>query len=199
MGRARIALLGTTTIRPVAVAARFLEVARAANATTVVDLNVRPHLFARDRRLGEDAARLVRHAALVKASHDDLEALAPGRGLAWLGRHATRATWLVTRGAGRASAIGAHGEVHAVARRVRCVDATGAGDAFLAGVLAVLLATRAAPGTRAWADARVWEAALAMGHRLGARAVTHRGAATGLVWLDAVRRRLRSLSRAVLS
>jgi sugar/nucleoside kinase (ribokinase family) len=102
----------------------------------------------------------------------------------------------VTRGAGRASAVGAHGEVELAPRRVRCVDPTGAGDAFVAGSLAALLAAGVTPASRAWADRAVWASVLRVGHMMGMKAVSQEGAVAGLVRLQRVRGALDALRRA---
>jgi sugar/nucleoside kinase (ribokinase family) len=101
----------------------------------------------------------------------------------------------VTRGASLASAVGEHGEVGVAPRPVRCVDATGAGDAFLAGALAGLVAARAAPGSSAWKDARFWTSVLRIGHMMGMKAVSRRGAVAGLVRLGPVRAAVDALRR----
>ena len=62
-----------------------------------------------------------------------------------------RLQWVVvTRGARGASAFGPGGEHHAAARPARQVDATGAGDAFAAGLIAALLAGRDIDGALEW-------------------------------------------------
>jgi fructokinase len=171
---------------------RFLEIAQQGGAKLVVDLNVRAHLWADKSQMRDAVARLVRGASIVKGSFDDLVALTGRRDILWLADHAPRAAWIVTQGAKGASAIGDHGFVARPALRAKCVDATGAGDAFIAGVLAKLLAAEAAPGTPAWKDERVWTEALDVGHMLGAKAIAQAGAVTGLVGLTAARARLRS-------
>ena len=200
MGRAKWALVGTSTLMTPALSRAtygFLDFAAEAGGSVFVDLNVRAHLW-RDRSTMQRAiARLVRRAAVVKASETDLSALgAAGErsGVAWLTAHAPHASWIITRGGARASAIGVHGEVNAFARRVRCVDATGAGDAFIAGTLAALLSARARPGTPAWSDRGVWKDVLEVGHTLGAKAVSRIGAVAGLVGLDAARARVQRMS-----
>jgi fructokinase len=200
MGRARWALVGTSTLMTPELAAatvRFLEVAARGDAHLFVDLNVRAHLW-RDRRTMRDTiAALAGGASLIKASEADLREVAGGSGgLKWLAKHAPQATWLVTRGAGVASATGEHGEVRLPALRARCVDATGAGDAFIAGALATLVAAGAAPGTPAWRDPSVWKAALRAGHIMGKKAVSLPGAVAGLVDLEGVRVVVESLRRA---
>jgi fructokinase len=191
MGRARWVLVGTSTwmtAEQARATERFLAVGERAGAALFVDLNVRAHLWPDRRTMERAIARLAERAALVKASDADLRAVAGGpAGLRWLERHASRASWLVTRGAGPATAVGAHGEVELPALRSRCVDATGAGDAFIAGALATLVAARASPGSSAWRDRAVWHAALRAGHIMGKKAVSRPGAVAGLVRLGRAR------------
>jgi fructokinase len=191
MGRSRWALVGTSTLvtRELERATgRFLDSAERAGAFVFVDLNVRAHLWPDRRAMQRTIAAFVARAALVKASEEDLRAVSGSADLlAWLRRHAPGATWLITRGAGPASAIGVHGEVHEPALRGRCVDATGGGDAFIAGALAALVAARAVPGSRAWQDPSLWRAALRVGHKMGKKAVSRPGAVAGLVDLGRAR------------
>ncbi len=197
MGRARWVLVGTSTsmTRKLARATeRFLEVAERAGAGVVVDLNVRAHLWPSRAAMQRAIEGLVARATLVKASDADLRAVG-GAGTRWLERFAPRAAWLLTRGGGVASAVGAHGEVRAPALRGRCVDATGAGDAFLAGALATLVAAGAAPGRAAWSDATVWRAALRVGHIMGKKAVSRPGAVAGLVNLGRARAAIEAVRR----
>jgi fructokinase len=199
MGRARWVLVGTSTsmTRDLAAAtSRFLDVAERAGARVFLDLNVRAHLWSDRRAMQRDIVSLARRAALVKASDADLAALGERRGgLRWLERHAAGASWLVTRGPRPASAVGPHGAVDVPAIRARCVDATGGGDAFIAGSLAALLAARAHPGSPAWRDPAFWQAALRVGHMMGSKAVSRSGAVAGLVGLGRVRAALDVLRR----
>ncbi|HEY1695545.1 MAG TPA: PfkB family carbohydrate kinase [Polyangiaceae bacterium] len=190
MGRARWALVGTSTLmtpEQEKATLRFLDVAARGGARIFVDLNVRTHLWKDHASMERSIGRLVRHAALVKASDADLRAVAGKRGLRWLEQHAAGATWLLTRGAGVATAIGAHGQVDVPALRARCVDATGAGDAFIAGAVATVVRARAVPGSPAWNDAGLWRRALRVGHMMGRKAVSRPGAVAGLVGLGRVR------------
>ncbi len=191
MGKARWALVGSSTLMTRelgAATARFLDVSARAGASLFVDLNVRAHLWPSRRAMERAIAELVGRADVVKASDADLRAVGGGAtGLRWLERHAPRATWLVTRGSGAASAVGAHGSVDVPALRARCVDATGAGDAFIAGALATLVAARALPGSPAWSSPGVWRTALRAGHIMGKKAVSRPGAVAGLVELGRVR------------
>jgi fructokinase len=198
MGRSRWVLVGTSTLMTPDLESathRFLEVGKHAGASVFVDLNVRPHLWSNRSRMERTIAALVRRAALVKASAADLRAVAGSAGLRWLERHAPNATWLVTRGAGVSSVIGAHGTVQAPALRTRCVDATGAGDAFIAGALATLVRARAVPGAAAWRDPSMWSTALRAGHMMGKKAVARPGAVAGLVRLGRVRAVVDSVER----
>jgi len=191
MGRARWALVGSSTLmtRDLARATtRFLDVAERAGASLFVDLNVRAHLWPSRRAMERAIGELVRRADVVKASDADLRAVAGGAaGLGWLERHAPQATWLVTRGPGVASAIGKHGSIDVPAVRARCVDATGAGDAFIAGALATLVAARAVPRSASWSAPGVWRTALRAGHMMGKKAVSRPGAVAGLVDLGRAR------------
>jgi fructokinase len=199
MGRARWVLVGTSTLVTPELAratGRFLDVAERAGALVFVDLNVRPHLWSSRSLMERAIAGLAGRAALVKASDADLAAVGERRGsLRWLERHAPRATWLVTRGPRPASAVGAHGEVHVSALRARCIDATGGGDAFIAGSLSALVAAKAAPGSAAWRDPALWRGTLRVGHMMGRKAVSQPGAVAGLVRLGRARSALEALRR----
>lgn len=199
MGRARWALVGSSTLmtRELARAtARFLDLAERAGACIFVDLNVRAHLWPSRRAMERAIRDLVRRADVVKASDADLRAVSGGAvGPRWAERHAPQATWLVTRGAGMASAIGKHGSVDVPALRARCIDATGAGDAFIAGALATLVAARAVPSSAQWSAPEVWRTALRAGHIMGKKAVSRPGAVTGLVDLGRARAVIQSASR----
>ena len=192
MTRATWALIGTSTLVPAGLAKeglveathRFLQNARKSGAQVVVDLNVRRHLWKKEAGMRRAIASVLEHAMLVKASSADLLALGVGdetAGLAWTRKYAKKATIVLTRGKASASAIGRHGTVDVATTPVRCVDATGAGDAFTAGVLASLLAAGALPDAAAWKSAKMWTRALAVGHMLGAKAVSKRGAVAGVV------------------
>jgi fructokinase len=201
MGRAKWALIGTSTmVSPeLAKATRaFLHSARKSKASLVVDLNVRAHLWKDHDGMRRAIASVLNDAMLVKASTADLAALSVGseaKALAWVRNHAKKATIVITRGRGSADAIGAHGKITVQTKPRKCVDATGAGDAFIAGVLGALISADASPGTEAWKNAAVWERALKVGHTLGAVAISKRGSVSGITTmkktdLEKVRRML---------
>ncbi len=180
MARARFALLGTSTLvcEPLRAATeRFVSLARQQGAHLVVDLNVRAHLWDHGPTMRRRIASLLRHAAVVKGSAVDARLLG---GVRWIEEHAPDAAIILTRGAESARAWGPFGEVERPALRARCVDATGAGDAFIAGVVAVLARRGAVPGSAAFADPRVFSDALDVGHMLGKLAVSKIGAVAGL-------------------
>jgi fructokinase len=195
MGRAKWVLVGTSTMMTAQLAAateRFLAAAEEAKANIVVDLNVREHLWASKAQMLESVSQLVRRASVVKGSFADLVALTGRRDILWLADHAPKAAWIVTQGSKGASAIGTHGFVARPARKAKCVDATGAGDAFIAGVLAVLIEAGATPESAAWKDERVWGAALEAGHAMGAKAVSRVGSVAGLDGLDEIKAIMKS-------
>jgi fructokinase len=199
MGRAKWVLVGTSTLMTPSLAAatdRFLTVAEEAKANIVVDLNVREHMWTSKTQMREAVAQLVRRASIVKGSFADLVALTGRRDILWLADNAPKAAWIVTQGAKGASAIGKHGFVGRPARKAKCVDATGAGDAFIAGVLAALIEAGATPDSDAWRDERVWGAALDVGHAMGAKAVSRVGSVAGLEGLSEARGMLKSLRAA---
>lgn len=193
MAAARFALVSTTGMLPGMRAAtlRFLDAATHAGATLVVDLNVRAHLWPDAGEMRAASRELAARAALVKGSERDLGALAGKRGMTWLEESAGEATWILTRGDEGAAAVGAHGQVTATTKRVRCVDRSGGGDAFIAGVLAVLVHAGARPGEAAWKEPKLWARALEVGQLLGAKAVAAMGATAGLIGLDEARARAR--------
>lgn len=182
MGKARYVVVSSTSMLPVARAAteKLLASAAKAKAVVIVDLNVRPHLWSDAETMKKATSALVAHAAVVKGSEKDMGALAGKRGISWLEEHAKSSTWILTRGENGAAAVGAHGQVTAPTKRVRCIDATGAGDAFTAGVVAVLARASAKPGSADWKDGKLWQRALEIGHALGAKAVSAVGATAGL-------------------
>jgi fructokinase len=159
---------------------RFVRMALEKKAALVVDLNVRAHLWKSREDLARVADELARKAAIVKASDDDVVRIPVQEPERWIRARCKGSVLLRTHGEGGATAIGPFGEVKASAPEVRCMDATGAGDAFLSGVLATLVRLGAKPGEAAFDDANTWRHALALGCRLGARATTAEGSVTAL-------------------
>jgi fructokinase len=192
MGKTRLALLSTSAMLPTMRAAteKFLSAVEKAKAIVVVDLNVRAHLWSSADDMRAAVKELVARATLVKASERDLAAVAGKRGMSWLDENAKHASWVLTRGENGAAAVGEHGQSTAPTKRVRCIDRSGGGDAFVAGVIAVLMRAGAKPGSPEWKDGKLWTRALEVGHILGAKAVASLGATAGLTALDDVKGRL---------
>jgi sugar/nucleoside kinase (ribokinase family) len=145
----------------------------------VVDLNFHPGLWQRPAH--EPVLGLIKHADWIKASEEDLARLALEVGT--LQRIAPHAICLLTRSCGGAVLHRSSGELRVKAfatidgTLVEERDPTGAGDAFLAGVLA------------AKAYGATWARALRIGAHLGALAVTKQGATTAIT-PQAIRRAL---------
>lgn len=190
--KARFVVVGSSSLLPSMRAATetFLAAADKAGAAVVVDLNARAHLWPDVEELRQACRELAGRAAIVKASEEDLGAIAGKRGVSWLEQNAKNATWILTRGENGAASVGAHGQATAPTRRVRCIDATGAGDAFLGAAVASLALAGATPGEAAFRDAAVWTRALEIGHQVAAKVIAHVGATTGLASLDDVRTRM---------
>ena len=126
---------------------------RRRGALVVVDVNARPRLW--QGRGGAPA--WVADAGVVKASEEDLAAMGLDE-RAMRAAMGPEAVLVVTAGPRTARAIGPFGEGRAVPRPAKAKGrAIGAGDAFTAGVLDVLL--REGGGDR-------WEGALRRGHVL---------------------------------
>ena len=198
MGKARFTLVSSTSMIASTRAAteKLIAAVEKAKGALVVDLNVRAHLWDDQDEMRAAVKALVTSAVLVKGSERDLNALAGKRGMTWLDENAKHATWILTRGENGAAAVGPHGQVTAPTKRVRCLDRSGGGDAFVAGVLAVLAKSGAKPGTAAFKDAKLWTRALEVGHLLGAKSVAALGATNGLTTLEDVKPRLSSSKKA---
>lgn len=201
MGQARFALVGTSTLMTAGLRSAtraFVDAVCGSHGALVVDLNVRAHMWPDHAEMRKRIAELLSTAAVVKASEGDLVALGGnlGRGESWLREHASGAVCVHTRGRRGAHAEGRFGRVSVPTPNPDkpCVDATGAGDSFIAGVLARLAKGGAGPGTTAFSNADVWREALTLGHRLGEKAIGKAGAVKGLTGLAAIRRTLDRLA-----
>lgn len=176
---ARLLHVGSSSFATGARDATLLAISRAQEVS--IDLNIYPFLF--PNGLGA-LDEILERARVVKASEGDLRALGlpPDRDGA-LALHARRRTGITIATFGAAGAIGLVGDevVECALPSTPAVDVAGAGDAFTAGVLATLVRG----GTL--------EAALSLGARLGARAVTAIGATTALRDLTAERAALDAL------
>ncbi|MFO0676069.1 MAG: carbohydrate kinase [Polyangiaceae bacterium] len=189
-------LVGTSTLMTKALAAgteAFLRGAVRRGARVVVDVNARPHLWKGTKALRDATKRLVRGVAWVKASDADLRAL--GVSPAWMVDASEGAIVVVTRGGGPTSVFTGKGEVRVTPTRTKVVDATGAGDAFVAGVLACLVSSEVAPSSPTFRDPVFWRDVLPFAHGLSKRAVSAVGSVTALDGLARERKLLHSLAR----
>lgn len=152
-----------------AATARALERAAKEDVRVSIDLNIYPFWF----RDGTDALDgVISGADVVKASEIDLQRLGVSRPEALHARRPHGIT-VVTRGARGTLAWSRNLEIELPAKRARVVDASGAGDAFMAGLLAGLI-------RGSGKEANVLLYALRLGSTLAARAVTALGATTAL-------------------
>ena len=104
------------------------------------DPNIRPSLARDEQAVRARLERWLGLADIVKASAEDLEWISPGRPIEAVARD-----WremgptlvVVTRGGQGVHAVGPTGAVDLPAEPVTVVDTVGAGDAFMAGLLAM--------------------------------------------------------------
>jgi len=185
--RCRVVHLGSNGLvseAGVSATRRLVELARDGGALVSVDPNLRLHLWRDVSALRPRLRPLLAVASLAKLSDEEAAFL---YGPAEPARQARRLVddglplAVVTCGAGGAHWArrdGASG--HVPSPRVEVVDATGAGDGFVAGLLAALAPALAAGGVPAELPVPAWEAAVLYGCRVGAAVVRHEGATAGL-------------------
>ena len=138
------------------------------------DPNARPGLTPDAARAWFDVKEVAASADLVKMSDEDLEFLAPDHSPAEVARlvlaQRTR-LFVMTRGGGGAVAFTEHASVEAASGRVHVVDTVGAGDSFMAALVAIALEH----GLDDLDEPRL-TAYLAAAHEVGAVTVSRRGA-----------------------
>lgn len=161
--------------------------AKANGGLVLFDPNVRPVLWRDEGELASVLERALSVSTVVKLGDDEVRHLAAESDLdaaaeAIRLRHSLSAV-VVTRGAEGASYHAASGTAQLPGVPVTPVDPTGAGDAFVAGLLAGLLAR----GTRApWAKQLAemppvcWDGVLRQACAVGALATTRAGAVAAL-------------------
>lgn len=193
IARARVFHFGSSTFaREPARAATWKAVRAAAAAGCVVssDPNLRPHLWDDPGEAPGIVREALRLTDVVKVSDDELEPLVgttdPEAGAAAL-RALGVGLAIVTLGErgcvfdGAAAGVG-----HAPALAVEAVDTTGAGDGFVAGLLAALFPALSAGRRPRDLDRATVEAACAFANRVAARVVTRFGATAALPRRDEV-------------
>lgn len=106
------------------------------------DPNVRPAFVTDPEDAWAEVVEIASRSRLVKVSDEDLETLRPGKPVADLAHElldcGSAELVVVTHGAEGASAFTPSFSVHRPAPRTQVVDTVGAGDTFMAGLLAIL-------------------------------------------------------------
>ena len=125
----------------------WLAAQRQAGRTVVIDANLRPSVMPNLAQYRRHVLTALQYADVIKASDEDLAVLnLPGAGALAQAQHAlqsSRASVLaLTLGAQGAALLTRHGQVFQAqeAAPVAVVDTVGAGDCFLAGLVAAMLA-----------------------------------------------------------
>lgn len=151
--------------------------ARAGGALISYDPNLRIHLWPSAEAARAGMLDGLQHADLVKVSEEELhfltgvEDLAAGAARLW---HDRLRLLVVTQGAAGCTYFTPHEHGCVPPFTVQAVDTTGAGDGFVAGLLAGLL-----DGGLAWQREAI-EAALRLGNAVGALTTMQRGAIPAL-------------------
>ena len=132
-----------------------------------LDANVRPKLWTTDVLQQVGLERLFAEVDVLKTSDDDLRVLGFSTPLDLAKKLRADAMLVVTHGAKGATAIGPFGEIVSATEALAVENTIGAGDAFVAGLLSVLVQD---PSGR---------------DRATARAAIERGNKTAAAWLGA--------------
>ena len=127
----------------------WLAAQRQAGRTVVIDANLRPSVMPNLDMYRRHVLTALQYADVIKASDEDLESLnLPGTDALAQARHllqGSRASFLtLTRGGAGAALLTRHGQLFQAheAAPIVVVDTVGAGDCFLAGLVAALLQRR---------------------------------------------------------
>lgn len=147
-------------LEPGRASVRRIVDARRASATISFDPNVRPRLMGDHDTALAGVRDFVSLADVVKASDEDVDWLYPGRdpgevAAEWL--ELGPAIVVVTRGGEGALAVARSGRVDVPAPRTELVDTVGAGDSFMAAMIAAL-EVRSLTGAGRRADLRAVDA-----------------------------------------
>ena len=184
--RAHVLHVGSSTLsREPARAATWkaITAARAAGAIVSADPNLRFHLWEDRAQAIVETRKLVGLAHVVKVADDELAPLVDTDDVVE-GAHRLRALGptlvMVTQGARGSYFDHANGQGYVDPVPVTTVDATGAGDAFVAGAWSVMARVLVTGRTLADLDEHALRATCGMGNLLGAQAVTALGATTAV-------------------
>lgn len=140
----------------------WLAAQRQAGRTVVVDANLRPSVMPNLEQYRRHVLTALQYADVIKASDEDLQCLnLPGANPAAQAQHllqGSRASVLaLTLGAAGAALLTRHGQVFQAREQqpLAVVDTVGAGDCFLAGLIAAMLSHQLPAD---WGSATVSEA-----------------------------------------
>lgn len=182
LARAEAVHFGSNSLFFGAAADEFAALMATAADTRLVsfDPNVRPRLVSNWRRLRVRYRELAQQADVVKLSDEDLGYLAPGSAPEREAEEllaAGASLVVVTAGAAGATAYTASQKVSRPAYRVEVADTIGAGDGFMAGLLAALADTgHLEPGALDKLGVDDLGEALGLAARVAATVCTRRGA-----------------------
>ena len=169
------------------------RLARAGGAICSYDPNLRPRLWPSEEAMKAGALSGFADADIVKISEDEVQTLMPdapdeATAVARLFEHGVHLRLLcVTRGAGGCTGYHQQVAVHCPGFSVPFVDSTGAGDAWIAGLLVFLL--RQGPADLEWTlncASNILPDALRFANACGALATTTLGATAQALSLSAV-------------
>ncbi|SHE55420.1 fructokinase [Modicisalibacter ilicicola DSM 19980] len=160
---------------------RLAEMARRADCLVSVDANLRHNLWHDGHAEIARVTQLLDHAHLVKLSREELDYLRGDHPAdAWLAERLAAGVRLIviTDGAGDVEARGVDLAFRVTPPRVKAVDTTAGGDAFIGGLLAML--AEDGIGGDWYRDEPRLRRALDIACRCGAHAVTRPGAYVAL-------------------
>ncbi|HXH02553.1 MAG TPA: PfkB family carbohydrate kinase [Candidatus Competibacteraceae bacterium] len=164
---------------------RAVELARAAGNLVSFDPNLRLSLWPSAAAFSDAVRPLLGQAHVLKLSEEELPVLCPvaeeAAAVAWLLAQGV-ALVVITRGERGTSAYSRHGRVDAPSLAVTAVDTTGAGDAFVGGLLYQLAAAGIGPHNldALLADSGRLSTMLRFANACGALTATRRGAIPAL-------------------
>lgn len=138
-----VGTLGFSTRGSAAATRHAIDTARQSGCLISADPNLRPSVWKDLTRMREAAEEIIRAAAVVKISEEELVTLRGPDPAGLLAReimHDAMRVIAVTKGERGAVLLSRHGEAEVAAFRVDAVDTTGAGDAFMAALLSSIIA-----------------------------------------------------------
>lgn len=158
----------------------LVDEATAHNHLLCYDINLRPHFVTDPEATWRDVIAMADKCAIVRLSEADAELLRPQMPVEELCQILLRGdktqVVVLTRSAAGATAFGAGFEVSAEPREVNLVDTIGAGDAFTAGLLAMLDEARLLDERRLPTDEETWAILLAGAVEIASLTCERRGA-----------------------